>query len=654
MPRLLWDHAFRLRRATLNCFIGLVLPLALVACGGGGSSGSAPAGGSSSSAPTGGSPGTAATPPSITAQPAPESVSVGQAAAFTVTASGSAPLAYQWEENGAALAGATSSSYIIPAATLADNGAVFAVIVSNAAGRVGSKSAALSVHAGSASAVVTDVVTLRNDQARTGQNLNESILTPANVNATTFGLLRVLSVDGKVDAQPLYLSKLAFGSSTHNVVFIATEHDSVYAMDADTGATLWHTSVLLPGEVQSDSRNCSQVTPEIGITATPVIDRAAGTHGVIYVVAMSKDSSALYHQRLHALDVVSGAELFGGPKEISASYPIAAGATTSFDAGQYEERAALLLSQGVIYTSWSSHCDDTPYTGWIITYDEMTLAQKSVLNVGPNSGGGGPAIWMAGDGPAADSAGDIYLLTANGVFETTLNAQGFPTQQDYGNSFLKLAPAGATLGVADYFTIWNEVAESTSDTDLGSGGELLLPDLSDETNTVRHLVVGAGKDGNIYVVNRDAMGKFNASANQIWQELDGALPGGVWSTPAYFSNAVYYADVGGTLKAFGITNAKLSSAPTSQTSTSFAYPGTSPTVSAHGTVNAIVWAAENTSPAVLHAYDATNLAHELYNSNQAANGRDSFAAGNKFIQVTIADGKVFLGTVSSVGVFGLR
>ena len=183
---------------------------------------------------------------------------------------------------------------------------------------------------------------------------------------------------------------------------------------------------------------------------------------------------------------------------------------------------------------------------------------------------------------------------------------------------------------------------------------MLLPDLNDESNTVRHLVVGAGKDGNIYVVNRDAMGKFNASANQIWQELDGALPGGVWSTPAYFNNTVYYADVGGSLKAFGISSAKLSSAPTSQTSTSFAYPGTSPSVSANSTSNAILWAAENANPAVLHAYDATNLARELYNSNQAANGRDNVAAGNKFITVTVADGKVFLGTVTSVGVFGLR
>ncbi|HSY09050.1 MAG TPA: PQQ-binding-like beta-propeller repeat protein [Steroidobacteraceae bacterium] len=616
--------------------ITLALGLGLSACGGG--SGAA---------------GSTAAAPAITAQPASRSILTGETATFAVTATGTAPLSYQWQRNSAAITGATSSSYTTAAATLADNGAVFVVIVSNAAGSVTSSAATLSVSVTVPATTQTDVVTSKNDLGRTGQNLTEPILTPANVNATTFGLLRVLAVDGKVDAQPLYLSHLTIGASVHNVVYIATEHDSVYAMDADTGASLWHASVLLPGEVQSDTRNCDQVSPEIGITATPVIDRAAAPRGVIYVVAMSKDSSSNYHQRLHALDITTGAELFGGPQEITATYPIAGGASTSFDGSQYEERAALLLSQGVLYTSWTSHCDNAPYTGWIIAYDPASLAQKSVLNVAPNSGGGGPAIWMAGGGPSADAAGNIYLLTANGVFETTLDAQGFPNKQDYGNAFLKLAPSGAALSVADYFAMWNEVSESYSDIDLGSGGQLLLPDLSDASNTVQHLMVGAGKDGNLYVVSRDSMGKFNASKNLIWQELDGVLPGGVWSTPAYFDNTVYYADVGGRLKAFGITNAKLSSTPTSQSSTAFAYPGACPSVSANGATNAIVWAAENTSPAVLHAYDATNLAHELYNSNQAANGRDNAGSGNKFIAPTVADGKVFLGTTNSVGVFGL-
>lgn len=499
----------------------------------------------------------------------------------------------------------------------------------------------------------TDVLTYKNDVARTGQHLTESILTPANVRSATFGLLQTLPTDGKVDAQPLYLSQLAIGTSVHNVVYAATEHDSVYAFDADNGAILWQVSALLQGETPSDARGCTQVSPEIGITATPVIDRATGSHGVLYIVAMSRDSSSNYHQRLHALDVTSGAELPGSPQEISATYPIAGGLTTTFDSGQYAERAALLAVNGVIYTSWTSHCDHPPYTGWIIAYDETTLAQKTVLNVAPNSGGHGPAIWMAGGGPAADRAGNIYLLTANGVFEPALDANGFPNKQDYGNSFLKLSTTNQTLKVVDYFSTWNEVSESAQDQDLGSGGVMLLPALIDASNTIRHLAVGAGKDGNIYIVNRNRMGKFHNSTNHIWQELNGAVSGGVWATPAYFNNTVYYGDSGGTLKAFSVTSAKLSSSPTSQTSIQFTYPGASPAVSANDASNGIVWALENTNPAVLHAYDATNLASELYNSNQAASGRDHFGAGNKFIAPAIADGKVFLGTTNSVAVFGL-
>jgi hypothetical protein len=278
-----------------------------------------------------------------------------------------------------------------------------------------------------------------------------------------------------------------------------------------------------------------------------------------------------------------------------------------------------------------------------------------MLNVAPNSGGGGPAIWMSGGGPAADSAGNIYLLTANGAFETTLDANGFPQDQDYGNSFLKISTVGGSLSVADYFTMYNEVSESSADQDLGSGGEMLLPDLTDSTNTVRHLVIGAGKDGNIYMVNRDSMGKFNSSGNgQIWQQVSGAFGSpGIFSTPAYFNGTVYYGDVGGTLKAFTISSAKLLATPQSQSATQFVFPGTAPSVSANGTSNAIVWAHENTSPAVLHAYDSANLAHELYNSNQAAGNRDHFGTGNKFITPTVADGKVFVGTTAGVAVFGL-
>jgi outer membrane protein assembly factor BamB len=502
------------------------------------------------------------------------------------------------------------------------------------------------------SASGTDVLTYKYDLSRSGLNPTESTLTPANVAPATFGLLRVLSVDGKVDAQPLYVSKLAVAGASHNVVIVATEHDSVYAFDSDTGASLWKVSLLGSGETLSDTHGCGQVTPEIGITSTPVIDRSAGAHGAVFVVAMSKDASSAYHQRLHALDLATGAELLQGPVEISATFSTAGGGTTTFSPGQYEERAALLLTNGTIVTSWTSHCDIPPYSGWIIAFAENSLARTAILNVGPN-GDAGPAIWMSGGGPAVDSAGNVFLLTANGAFETVLDAGGFPQHGDFGNSFLKVALVGGTLTVADYFTMSNEVAESAADRDLGSGGALLLPDLKDAAGAVRHLVIGAGKDGNIYVVDRDSMGKFSAAANAIWQQLTGALPGGIWSTPAYFNGSVYYGDANSTLKAFSVTNAKLSSAPQSQSPTHFTFPGTAPSVSANSSANGIVWAHENSNPAVLHAYDAANLATEIYNSNQAAGGRDQFGPGNKFITPTVADGKVFVGTTAGVAVFGL-
>ncbi len=502
----------------------------------------------------------------------------------------------------------------------------------------------------------TDVTTYKNDVARTGQNLTETTLTLANVNSTSFGLLRTLATDAKVDAQPLYLSALTLGGAAHNVAFVATENDTVYAFDTGSGAALWQKSLLASGEMPSDDRGCGQVTPTIGITATPVIDRSAGANGIIYVVAMSLDASQNYHQRLHALDVTTGAELLGGPIDVAALYPAAGGGSNTFDPSAYEERAALLLENGTLYTAWTSHCDASPYTGWVIAYNASTLAQVAVLNIAANSAGGGPAIWMAGGGPAADSSGNVYLLTANGVFDTTLDGNGFPAQGDYGNSFLKLTLSGASLSVADYFTMYNEVDESNGDTDLGSGGTLLLPDVSDAGGTTRHLMVGAGKDGNLYVVNRDSMGRFNPNNNDaIWQELPGVLGGGIWSTPAYFNGAVYYGPQGGALLAFTLSNAMLSVAPTSHSAASFAYPGTAAAVSASGTANGIVWAHENagSGAAVLHAYDAADLAHELYNSTQAANGRDSFGTANKFITPTIADGKVLVGTASGVGVFGL-
>jgi hypothetical protein len=505
-----------------------------------------------------------------------------------------------------------------------------------------------------ASAAAQSVTTYHNDIARTGQYLNETILTPSNVTVSTFGKVGFFPVDGLVDAQTLYLSAVSIpGQGVHNVLYAATEHDSVYAFDAASGAVLWQASLLGKGETTSDDRGCGQVTPEIGITATPVIDPTRGPSGALYVIAMSKDSSGNYLQRLHALDITNGSELFGGPATVQASFPgtgdNSSGGNVIFDPKQYKERPGLLLLNGQIYTTWSSHCDFRPYTSWVMSFDASTLARTSVLNLVPNGSDGG--IWMSGTGPAADASGNIYFLEGNGTFDTTLDANGFPAQGDFGNAFMKLSTS-SSLHVADYFTMSNTVSESGSDQDLGSGGALVLPDLIDGSGKVRHLALGAGKDGIIYVVDRDKMGKFDPSANHDYQEVT-ALSGSVFSMPAYFNNTVYFGAVGDHIKAFSIRSAQLSQNPTSQTANSFGYPGVTPAVSANGSSNAIVWGVENRSTAVLHAYDATNLGTELYNSNQAASGRDHFGTGNKFITPMIANGMVYVGTQIGVAVFGL-
>lgn len=495
-----------------------------------------------------------------------------------------------------------------------------------------------------------DVLTYHNNNERTGVN-KQNILTLANVNSATFGKLFVVPADGLVDAQPLYLSSVSISGVSHNLLIVVTEHDTVYAYDADTGTNIWHMTTLKSGETTSDNRGCSQVTPEIGITSTPVINRPKTGNPVIYVVAMSKDSSGDYHQRLHALDATTGAELHNGPIDIAAKYPgtgdNSSGGNVIFDPAQYKERAGLLMIGNTIYLAWASHCDIRPYTGWIMGYNATTLAQTTVLNLTPNGNEG--AIWGAGAGMAADGNGNIFLLDANGLFDSTLSASGFPEQGDYGNAFLHVTIKGG-LAVADYFEMDNESQENGSDTDLGSGGTLLVSQ-KDSTGKVWQLAVGAGKDSNLYVVDRTNMGKFNSGSNNMYQELSGALPGGVWSMPAAFNNNIYYGPVGSPILAFHFQNAKLQSSPIVKTANSFGYPGATPSVSSNGQNN-IVWAAENVSPAVLHAYNAKTLI-EIYNSNQAANGRDQFGSGNKFITPTIANGKVYVGTTNGVGVFGL-
>jgi len=506
-----------------------------------------------------------------------------------------------------------------------------------------------------ASASATDVVTYHNDNARTGQNLNETTLTYSNVNSASFGKLFTMPVDGIIDAEPLYLSGLTIAGSTHNVLYAVTENDSVFAFDADEGTLLWQVSLLLTGETPSDDLGCTFISPQIGITSTPVIDRGSGPHGTIYVVAMSKNGTT-YYQRIHALDVTTGQEEFGGPVTITGKYPGTGDDSLNgfaiFEPRQYAERQGLLLLNGIIYTGWTSHCDELPYTGWVIGYSESTLKQTSVLNLTPNGSGG--AIWQSGAGMASDGE-SIYFLDGNGTFDTTLNAQGFPISGDFGNGFLRVSTTDNQLQVADYFEAYNTVAESAVDDEIGSGGALVLPPMVDSTGTTRYLAIGAGKDSNIYIVDRTNLGKFNPNNDSaIYQELDGALVHGIWSMPAYYEGSVYFGSRENYLLQFQFSKALLSTTASSRSAAIFEIPGTTPSVSASGPTNGIVWAIEHSDPIdVLHAYEASSLAKELYNSNQASAGRDQFGQATHFGTPMIVNGMVYVGTTTNVTAFGL-
>jgi hypothetical protein len=503
-------------------------------------------------------------------------------------------------------------------------------------------------------AQITDVLTYHNDNARTGQALHEEVLTLTNVNTNHFGLLRFLKADGVVDAQPLYAAGVPIpGKGLHNLLIVATENDTVYAFDADGTNVFWKVSLVGPKEGPSfGPQNCDQVAPTIGVTATPVIDRNVGPAGTIFVVATSTDGTHFF-QKLHALDLATGTDLIA-PVLIGATFPGNGdgtdGTNVVFNPAQYKERPALLLLNGVVYTAWSSHCDSRPYTGWIIGYDELTLARRSVLNVTPNGSGG--AIWMSGCGLASDFDGNIFLLAGNGTLDTNLTANGFPSMSDYGNAFLKLTTTNSSLNVADYFATYATPSQNAKDLDLGSGGGVVLPDMADSQGITRQLAVGAGKDANIYLVDRSNMGKFNPTNDDaIYQKLVGVMTNGVFSTPAYFNQTLYYGSQNGVLQAFPFQDARLQPA-TSHTAHAFRYPGATPAVSADGTNNAILWAVDpgfvnSPSPAVLYAYPAGDLSSQLYL------GAVFHGTGAKFVTSTIASGRVYVGITSGVGVFGL-
>ena len=502
------------------------------------------------------------------------------------------------------------------------------------------------------------VVTQHNDNYRTGQNTNESVLTPANVNKAQFGKLFSQAVDGYVYAQPLYVPNVTIpGLGTHNVVYVATEHDSVYAFDADSNSganasPLWHRSFIDPVRgittVSSGDVGCGDLIPEIGITGTPAIDLSSNT---MYVLAKTKESGVAV-QRLHALDITTGAEKFGGPKRIKATVSGSGdgGSSVIFNPLREGQRPGLLLQNGTVYIAWASHCDITPYHGWVIAYNAQTLIRTGVWNATPNGGLGG--IWQSGEGIAADASNFLYVPTGNGTFDASFSGK------DYGDSIIKIGfNAKLKLKPFDYFTPYDQNYLNNTDLDLGSGGALLLPDMPG--GKYPNLLVQAGKEGTVYVIDRTHMGHFNPSNNnQIVQSIPGAV-GGMWATPAFWNNHVYFGGADDHMKMFNFdpSTGLLTNTPASETLTGFGYPGPTPSISANGTSNAIAWAIQ-TDPynhggsSILHAYDATNLATELYNSSQNP-ARDNAGGAVKFSVPTVANGKVYVGAVQQLSVYGL-
>lgn len=503
-----------------------------------------------------------------------------------------------------------------------------------------------------ATVALGQVTTWQYDNARTGANLKETVLTPLNVKANRFGKLFSLPVDGDIYAQPLYLPALEIpGKGTHNVLFIATEHDSVYAFDADSPSAkpLWHVSFVNPSAgvttVPARDVHCPFITPEIGITSTPVIDRTTGT---LYVLTRTKESKGFfsdeYVQRLHALAVTTGVEKFGGPVVIRASVK-GRGAGSSrgqvdFEPRHENPRAALLLVNGMVYLTWGSSCDVGPYHGWVMAYDARTLVQVAVFNTSPDAEQSG--IWQSDAGPAADEEGNVFVATGNGKFDAAANGR------DYGDTVLKLALANGSFFLRDYFTPFNQSELNVNDDDLGSGGPVLLPD---------RLLVVAGKGGTIYVVNRDRMGKYQSGKDTHAVQALHVAGTGAFGAPAYWNRHVYFLCSRDVLKDFALENGQLSRVPVARGTARFIDPGATPSVSANGSKDAIVWLLESKGwrspdrPAVLHAYDATNVANELYNSEQHA-GRDRAGMALRFAVPVIVNGRVYVGAKGEVDVYG--
>lgn len=649
------------------------------------------------------------TPPTVSVTVSPSVASVvatTQTQQFTATVSGSTDLSVNWSVDGAA--GGT-----VATGTVSTSG-LYTPPAGGGTHTLTATSVANSAASGSATVAVTDlpgVFTHHNNLSRDGTNTQEYALTPSNINTATFGKLfscatatsaEAQAGQGAVFTQPLWVPGLSIGGGFHNVIFVATQHDTIFAFDADANpcVTYWQVNLLdalhggTAGEIPVFWNNVGygygDIYPEVGVAGTPVID---STSNIMYLVSTSQNGGqGTFYQRLHALDLASGNEKYSAPVNIAASVPGVGdgGTTVDFIAQMENQRLGLAISSGTVYIGWSAHEDASPWHGWLLGYSVANVQQQvAVFNTSPNGGAGG--IWAGGGAPAIDGEGNLYFSTGNGVFDA--NMTGMPNN-DFGDTVLKLMPSsgstsnGQNLNLVDWFTPDNQSCLANTDTDLGAGEPILLPDQT--SGPVLHLLLQMGKEGVIYLIDRDNMGGLqtnncSGTNSQIVQTFLGS-PSGFYGTPAFWNNSLYFAgslDSAGTgdyLKMFSFNPASgtFDTTPASQSAHYYNFPGASPSVSSQGSANGLVWAIDASAygfanpnatggtncfqvpvpsqcvgPAVLHVYDASNLTIEYWNSSMAANNRDQAGTAIKFVPPSIANGKVYVSARGEVDVYGL-
>jgi len=639
----------RIRYRTICAVACLMTVLMFVGCGGGGGNGG----------------GTNMLAVSVSPKRAAV-VAATQPAQFSATVTGDPKKGVTWSVDG--LDGGSAA-----AGTITGSG-LYAPPASAGTHTIRATSTADTTKSASATIAVTDfsgIVTYHNNEARDGTNIREYALTPSTVNTTSFGKLFSCPVDGAAYTQPLWVPSLNFNGQTRNAIFAATQHDSAYAFDADAKpcSQLWHANLLdtshggtvgeIPVPTGDVGNGFQDIQPEIGVTGTPIIDQTSGT---LYVVSKSEGPAGTFHHRLHALDLITGSEKFSGPVEIAASVPGSGAGSVAgvlaFDPRNQHQRSGLTMVNGTVYVVWASHEDRDPYHGWLMAYDATTLSQVAVFNANPDGSRAG--IWMAGGAPAVDAFGDLYFSTGNGTFDA--NSASRPNT-DFGDTVLKIGTSSG-LFVADWFTPFNQDFLNGFDVDLASSGMLLLPD---QTSGPAHLLVAGGKEGRLYLLDRDAMGNYcaicNISDTNILQSFL-ATPA-IFGTPAFWQNKLYLGGTGDNVSVYTFDPAagSFATAASSRSATSYSFPGPTPSISAQGASGGVVWAIDSSrygvpsgsglGPAVLHAYDAINLATELWNSSQAANNRDTAGNAVKFTVPSVANGKVYIGTRTEIDVYGL-